>query len=418
MDNKTKGAWIIHHKNKLDTVSGAQSDFEDIILAGKCSVLLSSISCTNENELDNARLYALAAAVGINRKLELPNILSTLDKQRLINIGKQGIAVLGLTTSSVLEYTTQIYNENEPNDIEESTIFLSEKASESPIVTERAKEYISDVFNFDQTTTDDIIDRGKRIGFFDYESIRTKQELLFNGNLFRNSDMTKVASVLASLTSDENRIMTECNQLLDNSGCLPLEDIVKISGTDLFNKLQSIGLYDVSSVANESGECLFVTRPSSFCKFTSSQVDDAFDLAKAFVSSLTFGMLKSTGNRGKIRMIEALMRNLINGYWVGPATAIGQDYKILELKGVVQVKQEKNGLFSMKLLKKEVGELALAVIQDGSAVSGSLSMIPSANVSTFLPPEHNRAITRKKLTAPLKKSVSEILDSIRTGDLQ
>jgi len=117
-------------------------------------------------------------------------------------------------------------------------------------------------------------------------------------------------------------------------------------------------------------------------------------------------------------MIEALMRNLISGYWVGPATAIGQDYKVLEMKGVVQVRQESTGRYSMRLLKADVGKLALAVIQEGSTVSSMLTVLPSASVSGFVAPEQNRIITRKHLTAPIKKSVSDILDSIRTGDLQ
>jgi hypothetical protein len=418
MDNKTKGAWIVHHKSKLDMVSGTQSDFVNIALAGKCSVLLSAISGTNANTISNQKLDALASAVDINPKLELFKILSILEGYRLIDRTSNEIGILGLTTTSILEYTTKIYQENEPNKIEESVISLSEKASESPVLIDRAQQFISDTYRIDSSTSKDIIENGKQIGVFDYEKTTANKELIFNGNLFRNNDLKRIVNILSSLSSSESKLMSECNNLLDSCGCMLLDDIIKITGRELFEKLQSIGIYDLNLVKSDIGEEKFVTKPSSFCKFTASYVDDAFDLAKAFVASITFGMIKSTKGRGKIRMVEALLGKLINGQWVGPATAIGHDYKILEMKGVLNVRLEKDGLFSMKLLKKEVGELALAVIQDGSAVPNALSSFPSASIFDYLPPEHNRIITRKNLTMPIKKSVSELLDSIRTGDLQ
>ena len=114
----------------------------------------------------------------------------------------------------------------------------------------------------------------------------------------------------------------------------------------------AIGFIDENSIGNEAGTFSFVTRPAAFSKFTNSAADDAFDLAKAFVTSLTYGMTSSPYGRGHIRMIEALMRKLINGTSVGPATAIGQDYKVLEMKGVVEVRPAGDGRFFMRLLKR------------------------------------------------------------------
>ena len=65
-------------------------------------------------------------------------------------------------------------------------------------------------------------------------------------------------------------------------------------------------------------------------------VDDAFDLAKAFVSSVTYGMTKSAYARGQIQMVDALLGALVRGESVGPVRAIAEDYKVLELKGVVE----------------------------------------------------------------------------------
>jgi hypothetical protein len=45
MDNKTKGAWLVHHAQKLQHVSNTLGEFENINVAGKMGLLLSSLAC-------------------------------------------------------------------------------------------------------------------------------------------------------------------------------------------------------------------------------------------------------------------------------------------------------------------------------------------------------------------------------------
>jgi hypothetical protein len=72
-------------------------------------------------------------------------------------------------------------------------------------------------------------------------------------------------------------------------------------------------------------------------------------------------------------------------------------------------------MFSMKLLKKDIGELALRVIMEGDTSAEVLTSIPGASIVTYRGPEHTRAVRRRQQTAPLKKSVGELLAQIRTG---
>jgi hypothetical protein len=68
-------------------------------------------------------------------------------------------------------------------------------------------------------------------------------------------------------------------------------------------------------------------------------------------------------------MLPALLGKLIGGGEIGPATAIGQDYRVLEVNRVVKLRPDATypNRFFMKLLKKEVGELALHVLTQGNA---------------------------------------------------
>lgn len=173
-------------------------------------------------------------------------------------------------------------------------------------------------------------------------------------------------------------------------------------------------MYDISVVNNDQENVAFVTRPAAFSKYGNPLVEDALDLAKAFVSSLTYGMTRSHHARGRITMIEKLMTKLINGAWVGPVDAIGKDYRALELKNVVQVQPNPRGGHFMKLLKKDIGVVALEVIKAGEAPETLLNL-PGATVTGYVGPEANREKGRKKQSVANKNAAKDIVMALRTG---
>ena len=416
MDNKTKGAWVIHHARKLQVT--LSQDFDAIGFAGKSGTLLSAISAERQIQIPQGRLEALAKANHISPKTEMPAILAELARQRLVLPGAGGIEVLGLTGQAVLESTTRIFNESSHEKHEEIVIQISDAASESPLTDKSAVESLSDEFKIPPQDVLDTLQLGCNIGFFDSEAISPTEKLLFNGNLFRREDARKVNGVLSNLAPAEASLLTELNEKLQAIGCLPLQSATTLLGKDLFDRLHSIGMFDVSVVGNDLGKNYFVTRPAAFSKFSDSIADDALDLAKALVASLTYGMTISNYYRGRIQMVSALMNKLIAGGTVGPATAIGNDYQALELKGVVEVTPDRGGMFTMRLLKPEVGRLALAVIQQGDITAESIANLPGAKVTEYLGPEVTREVQRKNSTDAVKLKARNLLQEIRTGGLR
>lgn len=415
MKEATKGAWIIHHANKISSVTNAAGDFEQLNFAGKCGTLLSALSVSDDIGLEDTKVAALAKAAGISVLTELPTILGALEEQKLISRGKKGIDVLGLTTATTLEHTAKIFDSIDPSPAEKAAISLSDLASEMPVEKKQVGKKVADACGLKTDEISDFLTSAEQIGFVDAERVDASATIYFNGNLFRKNDAKKMLAVVASLTNADAAKVTEFNQQLTTCGCVTLEAARKVLGVQLFEKLQAIGAYDVNQVGNEQGRYAFVTHPASFKKFADSTVEDAFDFAKAFVASLTYGMTMSAYSRGRITMIKALMQKLIAGHWIGPATAIGHDYKVLELKHVVEVRPHTGGMYNMRLLKREVGEIALQVILEGEASSQMLSQIPGASVTTFTAPEPLRAYKRKNQTEPMKKEIGKLLTELRTG---
>ena len=118
MKPNTKGAWIIHHTKKLQQVDNLNY-FDEIHAAGKSGLLLSSLSeSENNSTIDSQRVKIISKAAGIN-PLELPTILQKLKEAQLLDVSSKGdVSVLGLTTSSVLQHTTNLFEKSNPSKLE------------------------------------------------------------------------------------------------------------------------------------------------------------------------------------------------------------------------------------------------------------------------------------------------------------
>lgn len=419
MNKKTKGSWLIHHTNKLQNVTN-QSDYENTFVAGKAGILLSAISGNSELEVNNERLNALARASNINTALELPGLVKILAEKGLVDRYSSGIQVLGLTTASTLDHTSDIFESLNPNNNEIVTIELAERASLAPILSKDISEELSDTYKIDSLSMDQILNEAEQIGFVDSENVSKDEILFFNGNLFRRDHTQKIKKILDSLNSQEQALLIETNELLKKCACISVDQAKAILGDKLFEKVIAVGIFDVSVVSNSSEEAGFMTLPSAFSKYSDSMVDDAFDLAKAFISSITYGITKSRHERGQIKMVEALLKALVRGESVGPVRAIAEDYKVLELKGVVRVSMGvKNNRYGplLTLLKKEIGELALQAISQGDISEHSLTSLPTAIITNFSGPEVSREKIRRKQTMVNPTSTNDMLTILRTGGI-
>ncbi len=278
-------------------------------------------------------------------------------------------------------------------------------------------EYISDKYRLSSTDANDLFVQAEDIGFVDYEKLDDNTKFYFNGNLFRRESVPKTSAVLSSLKPEEIRKISEIDQLLSSQGCITLEQGKLILGDVLLLKLQSIGMYDFNDVSNTAETRTFITKPSAFSKYGNPFEEDALDLAKAFVSSLYYGINFSSQGRGKITMLKALLGKLVNGYEVGPATAIGEDYKLLELKRVIQLRPEPNtSRYHMRLLKKDIGVLAMQVLEFGDTIEQTLvgSSIYTGSVTDYVGPEKKRYSSRIKQSVQSKKSVGDLLRTFRS----
>lgn len=414
-DRETRGAWIVHHARKISMDVAAPAEYSILDEAGKAAELLMRLGAANEDNLTTAEVEALAKSANLNVRTELPHYLQLLQNRRLIDTSSSEVQVLGINTRGVLGHASDIFEDASPTPREVAALEIGELASKSPVLLTEAQEYVSDTYEMKAIEAGEFLSRASEIGFVDVEGDDPSNTLLFNGNLFKRDSVTKSATVLASLNSSEQTKLIEVNEMLTASGCLFATAVENSLGTSLFDKLKAAGVLEVNTVSNEKGEHAFVTLPGAFHKFVNPLIDDSFDMAKALVSALAYGMKLRPASQGRIFSVDFILGALIGGRTIGPATAIGADYRVLEQNRVVKLIPASGGMYSMKLLKTEIGQLALEVLQRGDANAETINGLPSAPMSGYLAPEKARESLRKRQSRPSKRQTQDILSALRGG---
>ena len=414
IDKETQGAWIVHHGRKIALDVSAPPEFPALDETAKATELLIRLGESQETTLSKREVEAVARAAHLNPRSELPHFLQVLENRRLIDRAADEVHVLGLTTRATLRHAADMLADAEPSQFELAAIDLGELTSQAPQDLKEAKEFISDTRAITKQDTDDFVQRAIGLGFVDYEG-EGNDGLLFNGNLFKRDTVAKSNAVLSSLSSEEERKVQEFSEMLKRHGCVLADKADEVLGRPLFEKLKAAGLFEVNTVSNEYGDHAFVNSPGAFHKFVNPMIDDSFDLAKALVTALTYGLTQRPPSQGRIISVDWLLGALIAGRTIGPATAIGNDYRVLEHNRVVQVIPARGGMFSMRLLKKEIGQLALQVLKNGDANAESVRVLPSSPMSGYTGPEANRAEVRRKQKAPSKRATRDVISALRGG---
>lgn len=412
-DRETKGAWIVHHARKITMDVAAPSEYSVLDEAGKAAELLMRLGASKDDTLSKVEVDAVARSANLNARTELPHFINLLKERRLIDTAGSEIQVLGVTTRGVLGHAADIFDEASPGSHEVAALAIGELASRSPVPYLEAQEYIGDTYKMKSAEAVDFLNRAGEIGFVDSEGDDPSNQLLFNGNLFKRDSVEKAARVLASLSSAEQANLVEINQMLAAEGCLLASTCEIRLGAPLFEKLKAAGVFEVNTVSNERGEHGFVTSPGAFHKFVSPLIDDSFDMAKALVSALSYALHLRASTQGRIVSVDWILGALISGRTIGPATAIGADYRVLEQNRVVKLTPAHSGMYCMKLLKAEVGQLALEVLSRGDANAEAINVPPSAPMSGYAGPEAAREKVRRRQSQPSKRQTHDILSALR-----
>ena len=422
MKKTTTGAWLLAQSKILDAVTGAER-LENISYAGRIGRLYNLLRrnvAGNPNPTIEENSVANICQLNSIGRADREAGLNVLKNEGRIDISRNGaVSVLGATSRAVLEVTADIFTAANPTTEEEAVLQLSEKVAKKPIRRKDATEFVGDLYKISSGQVSSLIDLCKSTAIIDEETDRDRT-ILFNSNTFRDGNYAKKAYlILENLTAEERGNLSEVQQMLTLNGALYDEEVRNILGPELFNRLISVGLFDRMEVSNPEEAVGYITSPDDFQRYGRPFEEDPIDDAKALLASLTYGRTRSDFYRGKITFPDALLRALIDGCEVGGdwgVRAIGEDYRELERRQVVKVTPRPNNRsrFTFRLLKKDVGELALTIVRGENAAQAAV-LLDGAAATAYKGPHMVRTEVRRKNSVNDKRFVTTAIDRLRSG---
>lgn len=429
MDDLTKGTWIVNsskHLLNLRTNTLELSYFEATELSGKAGMLLARLVADEQEIVPASKVRAFARESGITRG----EILTCLNELR--QVGKvdfavdesnvpEDVEVYSFSLQDALSTTSGIYDRLKPSDYEQASLVSLDSTFHVPCFRSELMEGITSE-GFSEKVADMTIKLQDTLELV-RSSRRSKEPIFYNEYAFADDNAEKIAKALRGLSDSERGAVEYIQELVAEKPGYPLDALLEDNPTRILRMMEGVGLLDALTVRSNVGEATFVTIPQlkGISLDTPLLSADVFHKAKVLLSCLRFGEVKSQPWRGKIETHEKMVNivsKLVRGEWVGPATAIGYDYQLLERDGVVTTRPFKSGMYEMKLRQKEVGLLVQQMLEFNRVfpeVDIELQELLGKQPTNYTTPEQRRYEISAKPTKAVEEIREKLLQELRTG---
>jgi len=418
-----QGAWIINvtkHLLNYGITTPGLSSLDTISFAGRCGSLLIKLSADETEQLALTKVRAHARLCGIGA-YDLPGYLATLKSLGCLDSDEQGTTyeVLAFSRQRVLETTSRIFESLLSSPLERVLPCLLEFCLTRPRLESEVKEYLSPLL--DEQDVERILGLVETFEFLGILRVpRRSERLYFNGYQFGDRAVD-IGKALAALLEEDRQ---ELDHLLEEVARRPGTLIESLEVSERIRRLAvGLGLVEVSEVSSPAGSAEFLIMPRlpapSVGRETAELEDDVFHHAKMLLSSLRFGQLRSPRSRGRIIDPSILVGALLERERVGPCTAIGEDYVILEGEGIIRAipaKYKPGKQFYMELRRREPAEIVLGLLESGASGIIDAKSLPR---SLELPlryggPEGSRSSAVRKVVHEDPETIKRFLEELRT----
>ncbi|MGE3829483.1 MAG: hypothetical protein AB7F76_00685 [Parvibaculaceae bacterium] len=227
---------------------------------------------------------------------------------------------------------------------------------------------------------------------------RTGQgDLYFNSYVFSD----KADNIARAMNAFKDGQKQQLDDLIEAVKARPGLDrsAAKVS-PEIVSMAVGLGLVETNLVASADGKpAEFLTLPLLSAPSTGSQTehleDDTFHHAKLLLSSLRYGEHMSPASRGRIKDPTWIVNALLQRDSVGPCTAIGQDYVLLEQEGVIRATRAEDRFgnqYRMSIRRREPAQMVLNVLVGGGGSAQADRLVEKYSLpSSYTSPDRSRA---------------------------
>jgi hypothetical protein len=290
----------------------------------------------------------------------------------------------------VLEVTSRLLARLGPSPVEACALASAELAGTMPL-TERDHRDALIQAGHPEEVHQEAFSHLRAIGLLrNVPSSSLNQDVLFSPHVW-GAEAVDIAKFMAKLPSAEREQLAGLAGATLMRPGLPVERLAVDS--KLLAGARKVGLIDGARVHTKAGERVFAFPPDLDRRFGLERSDAAHE-RKLFVAHILNGHFYGTRSRGRIDDPIVLVNAMINRGTVGPATAIGHEYPLLESAGIVRARDNGRGLYFLDLVKTDVAQDSLqllrAALEGGGGEASANSLSGLWLPGSFSGPERDR----------------------------
>lgn len=342
--------------------------FSATTLAGQAGLFLSSLR--KHKKMRSGKFRTLAASAHINGVILDKIIIPWMRKRGFIDgdtVTPNGIVTCNvLDYKAVLEATSELFHENNPTSEEGLVLGIVEEGT-------RAPQSKSDIFNANVSANDETLERAlglaktyKIVNILEGAGVR---EPIVYSPLIWGDNITKIGKALSHLDRTRKEMVLKLLEMVRKYQGLPYDDAVEWAKKEGDEKLiefsVSLKLIDRTIITTALEERrVFLTTPHLYGEVGTIHGKDVCDKIRIFLDSIRHGQHYGQWYTGRINDPVALLDKLVDKGEIGPCTAIGRDYQLVEKAGIINVRESKlkSGQFIMRLVQEDTVETVRDII--------------------------------------------------------
>jgi hypothetical protein len=400
---------------KISTYFGATT------VAGHAGMLLSAIR--KHTHLSLARFNALASEALIDGVTRQKLVNPWLESEGFIEMRGTGdqkhVACNVLDYQAILRAVAKFFDSLDPSIEERLVLKILETGTAAPTTKDDLLSALakSDDEQF-ATTALDLAKGYKIVKVVEGEGISTP---VVYSPLIWGDNISKAGKALSHLKNQRRALLLQLIESVRTYQGMPEQSSVawcQAQGDpDLVDFAVGLGLLDRTEIVTKDGKKQpFLTTPHLYGELAVKHGKDVCDRVRLFLDSIRHGQHFGDWHTGKISDPVKLLSRLIERGSIGPCTAIGKDYVLVEKAGIVRVNRSsfKPGQYEMTLVQDDTVRLIRDIVAEPGALSekGFLQDLATQGQNQFIPSEQTRGSLGEQ-AGPMREAEAEMLRNLR-----
>jgi hypothetical protein len=300
-------------------------------------------------------------------------------------------------SAPLLVQTAQVFDEFGPRDVDRALVLSGQLAAHAPMVE---SNHIQAIISGGIEETDALegLKAAAAVHLVRRQASRELNEnIIYNEHVW-STGVVPISGFLRQLPSTERAVILGIVDAAATSPGIALPSLsASTANPGVLTAARKVGLIDTARVKSKTGQQqVYAFSPLLERDLAARNTTDALHERKLFVAHILFGHQFGAPATGRINDPVVLVNALLRKGEVGPATAITNDYLLLESFGILRAVPYRSGMSTLKLIKEDVVRDGLGLLQKTLGASDRADASPEMAglwlPGSFVPPEEDRRL--------------------------